>query len=402
MHMESFSLRSGCLVATVQSENVERLIVAEESGHSIAEQCRHALLAPMGLPELGRCVVPGDSVVIVVDPETPSVAELLAVVCEQFQSLSDEGVSLTLLLPTDLFGTGWSGLIEQLPLHLREQLTVHVHDSAETSQLSYLASSAGGDRVYVNRRIADADLLVSIGVICFDSLLGYKGTTSNIFPGFSDAVAIQQSRTHGHPELTPDEPRPYRQLIDEVGWLLGTQFSVQIIPGPGKTPLAILAGLPDNVMAAGKEIVDRVWRVAIDRRVESVVLSVPADSTFGWKQFGTAVERASRLVESGGRIIVVADLPVPEGPAATLLRRSQDPSELLKPLRREPSQDSVEIVQLIHALRHARVYLHSRIPADIVEELGMIPIGEANEIQRLTIASETCVVLPNANYAWID
>ena len=401
MQPESIRLQSGNLTASVRTDGVKLLVGTHAPSQPFAEQCRNALLAPLGLPELSRCVVPGDSVAIVIDPETPHVIELLIAVCEQLLSVPDSGISLSLLLPPDPGSAGWSHVVEKLPLHLQQQLTVHVHDPSATDQLSYLASSAAGDRLYLNRRISDADLVVTIGIVCFDSLLGYRGTTSGVFPSFSDTDAIQQARTQGHPELTPEQPRPYRQLVDEVGWLLGTQFSVQIVPGPGDTPLAILAGLPEDVMTAGKDLVDRVWRVKPRKEVDAVVLSVPCDASSGWKQFGNAIELATRLVQPDGRIIVVADLPVPEGPGATMLRRCQDAEELLKPLRREPGPDAVEITQLINTLRHARVYLYSNMPSDIVEELGIIAIEDPAELQRLTTAAKSCVALPNANYAWV-
>ena len=402
MQPESITFRSGGLTASVRSDHVKLLISCSVSSRSVTDLCRQALLSPLGLPEPARCVVPGDSVAIVLDPETPNVIELLGAVCEQLQVVPEAGGTLSLLLPPDPDNTEWSRLVEQIPAHLQQQLTVHMHDPAETAQLSYLASSAAGDRVYLNRRICDADLLVTIGMVCFDSLLGYRGTTSGIFPAFSDADAIQQARTQGHPELTPEQPRPYRQLIDEVGWLLGTQFSVQIVPGPDDSPLAILAGLPEEVMTAGKELLNSSWRVKPQAQVDAVVLSVPCHATSGWKQFGSAIELATKLVRQDGRIIVVADLSVPEGPGASLLRRSQDPEELLKPLRREPCEDAVEITQLINTLRHARVYLYSNIPTDIVEELGIIPIEDEAELNRLTTAARSCVALPNAGFAWIE
>ncbi len=401
MQSESITLRSGRLSATVDSKKLKLLVTAGEAPQMISAQCRNAILQPMGLPELARCVVPGDSVAIVIDPDTPDSIDLLAVVCEQLQSVPDEGITLSLMLPPDPANTRWSGFVEGLPLHLQQQLTVHIHDPGETSQLSYVASSVAGERIYVNRRISDADLLITIGVICFDSLLGFQGTTSSVFPSFSENDAILQARTQGHPELTPDDERPYRQLVDEVGWLLGTQFTVQVVPGAGETALAILAGLPEDVMSAGKELVNRFWRVKTGKEADAILLSVQASGLFGWKQFGTAIEQAAKLVEPDGRIIVIADLPVPEGPAATMLRRCQEPGELLKPLRREPTEDAVEIVKLINTLSHARVYLYSQIPADIVEELGMIAIEDASELQRLTMASNHCAVLPNANYAWV-
>ena len=99
---------------------------------------------------------------------------------------------------------------------------------------------------------------------------------------------------------------------------------------------------------------------------------------------------------------MIADLSEPQGPAATMLRRCQEPEDLLKPLRREPTVDAVEISQLIHALRRARVYLLSKLPTEVVEELGMIALADANELQRLVSTIPNCRVIPFANYTWCE
>jgi nickel-dependent lactate racemase len=368
---------------------------------SPSERCREALLNPLGYPELVRCVVPGDRVILVVDPETPFAAEIVSTVWEQLQSVTDGGVLLTLLLPPDHSGNSWQWLRDQFPLHVQQQITVHVHDPADSSQISYIASTSGGERIYLNRLLSDADLIITVGIIAFDGLLGFRGTSSILFPTFSDIATQQSSQSQGHPELTPEQQRPFREMIDEVGWLLGTQFTVQAIPGAAGLPAEILAGLPEDVLARGKELVERTWRVSVEEMLEGAVISVPGGA-FGWKQLGQALENTTNIVQQGGRIVIVADLPIPEGPAATMLRRCQDPEELLKPLRREPTIDSVEFAQLIQALRRVRVYLLSQLPAELVEELGMIPVSDSAELQRLVATIEDCKCIPFANYAWCE
>ena len=392
----------------LSSGSVSALLVGQRSnagddelpvGMPAPDLCRRALSTPRGFPELARCVVPGDNVIIAVDPETPFLADVLTVVCEHLQAVPDGGVSLTLLLPEDETGNGWQWLTDALPLHLQQQMTIVNHQPADQNQLSYLASSAAGERIYLNRLLTDADIIVSIGVMAFDGQLGVRGTTSILFPAFSDEATLRASRTQGHSELTSEQQRPYRDLVDEIGWLLGTQFTVQVIPGVREVPTEIIAGLPDEVFQHGKEVLNRVFRFFVDEEVDAVVLSIPGGAAFGWRQLGHALEQASHVINQGGRIIVVADLPVPEGPAATMLRRCPEPEDLLKPLRREPTSDALEISQLIEALRRARVYLLSSLPPDVVEELGMIPITDSAELQRLVAAAEDRIVIPNANYA---
>ena len=394
-------LTSGPVSSSLQASVNQPLIPIPHQVISPSERCREALLNPVGYPELVRCVVPGDRVILVVDPETPFASEIISTVWEQLQSVTDGGVLLTLLLPPDHSGTGWQWLRDQFPLHVQQQITVHVHDPADSSQISYIASTSGGERIYLNRLLSDADLIITVGIIAFDGLLGFRGTSSILFPTFSDIATQQSSQSQGHPELTPEQQRPFREMIDEVGWLLGTQFTVQAIPGAAGLPAEILAGLPEDVLTRGKELVERTWRVSVEEMLEGAVISVPGGA-FGWKQLGQALENTTNIVQQGGRIVIVADLPIPEGPAATMLRRCQDPEELLKPLRREPTVDSVEFAQLIQALRRVRVYLLSQLPAELVEELGMIPVSDSAELQRLVATIEDCKCIPFANYAWCE
>ena len=394
-------LTSGPVSSSLQASVNQPLVSIPGEVISPSERCREALMNPFGYPELVRCVVPGDRVILVVDPETPFAAEIISTVWEQLQSVTDGGVLLTLLLPPDHSGTGWQWLRDQFPLHVQQQITLHIHDPADSSQISYIASTSGGERIYLNRLLSDADLIITVGIVAFDGLLGFRGTSSILFPTFSDIATQQSSQSQGHPELTPEQQRPFREMIDEVGWLLGTQFTVQAIPGTAGLPAEILAGLPEEVMTRGKELVERTWRVSVEEMLEGAVISVPGGA-FGWKQLGQALENTTNIVQQGGRIVIVADLPVPEGPAATMLRRCQDPEELLKPLRREPTIDSVEFAQLIQALRRVRVYLLSQLPPELVEELGMIPVSDSAELQRLVATIEDCKCIPFANYAWCE
>ncbi len=359
-----------------------------------------ALTHPLGLPSLPQCTVPGDRIVIVADPETPLVAEMITQICQLLGETEGSGPAVQLLLPRDGTGEDWPRLMEELPNSVRRRLAVHVHDPADDTGRGYLASSAAGDRVYLNRHLLEADLIITIGTIGFDGLLGYRGTTSVIFPAFSDAETIREAGGHGHPELTPEERRPLRDLIDEIGWLLGTQFALQVLPDATGGVAYVFAGLPGDVQRAGQEVLDREWRFVPDRSSDLVVTSVPGSGSVGWKQIGAALETACRLVRQGGRIAVVADAGEPQGAGAAMLRRCAEPEDLLKPLRKEPTEDAVEMTQLIQALRRARVFLLSSLPTEIVEDMGLIALGSGAELQRLINASASVSVIPGAHLVW--
>ena len=228
---------------------------------------------------------------------------------------------------------------------------------------------------------------------------GIRGTTSGLFPVFSDAASRARfiRGEDARSEASTDE---LRQLVDEVGWLLGTQFTIQVIPAVAEAAAEVLCGAVDAVLKLGRERLQHRGVVRVDEPVDAVIVSVPSSHGLAWKQLGLALDQATRVVTSDGRIIVIADLPEPVGPAATLLRRCHEPFELLKPLRNEPMPDGLEVSQLIHAIEHARVFLHSRLPNDLVEELRMMPVSDAAEFSRLVAAcGADTIVIPNANYA---
>lgn len=402
---EPILLRSGQIHLELPALRVPFSDESRDAGPDISdvpERCRQALSQPHGYPDLAQCVFPGDRIVIVPDLETPKIDEILVAVLEYLTAAIRNSLDVIVLLPPDPSDSDWQSFRNTIPLEIQQQISVRVHQPADTSQLSYVASSSGGERIYVNRLLADADTMITIGMIGFDGLLGYKGTSSILYPTYGGSDAQHLAGRQGHPELTPDQQRPFRELVDEVGWLLGTQFTVQVIPGLDGQPQDILAGLPEDVMNPGRKLADSRWRVRIAETLAGVVLSIPGGSSFGWSQLGQALERVTAIVQQGGRIVVIADVDIPEGPAAGMLRRCQDPEELLKPLRREPTADSVEITQLIQALRRARVYLHSRLPADVVEELGMIPVADQSELLRLIATIDDLCVIPYANYSWCE
>ncbi|MCA9063872.1 MAG: DUF2088 domain-containing protein [Planctomycetaceae bacterium] len=366
----------------------------------VKELLEKALEQPLGLPPLLSCCVEGDRVVIVADPETPQLPTILNHITRLFLNKTTEPVSLSIVLPPDPVDSGWQTLVNDVDPVLKDQIQIVIHDPAIEADRSYLASSAAGDRIYLNRMIPDADLLILVGPVAFDSALGYRGTTSTIFPALSDHQSIRTYNGAGHPELTPDDRRPLRDLVEEIGWLLGTQFCIQVVPDGSNGAIQVLCGAPEPVFDAAKSLVKQNWQTEFDESPETVLLSIPGTRGMAWKQLGEALQIVSELIEPGGRIICVADLDVPTGPAAELLRRSQNPEQLLKPLRRDPVADAVEISRLIRALQQARVFLFSQLDSDLVEELGMQPIQSSTELQKLLAGCEAVTVMRNANFAW--
>lgn len=397
--MTELKLCSGRMTATIRvpDQAARTFTRSVDAATDLAAALQH----PTGLPQLHECIVPGDRVVIAVDPETPRLIEVLTEIWAQFQS-ADADLDVTVLFPPDSSGNRWQTLIEELPVHFRNQAAVQVYNREDETQRRYLASSSDGRRIYLSHYLVDADLIVTVGIIGFDATMGVRGTNSILYPGFADQDAVEHARRAVCTEFAPEDTHAVRELADEVGWLLGTQFAVQLVPVPDGGMAEVFCGGPPDVMSAAQRRCTELWRLTVSEQSELAVISIPGETVCSWQQLGLALESALRLVGDGGRIAVVADLPEQMSPQLEMLRRSSDPEGLLSHLKRELPEHALETMALIEAVLRTKVYLFCGLEPSVVEDLGMIPLSNEAELQRLIDTAESVNVLPLANYAWVD
>jgi nickel-dependent lactate racemase len=363
-----------------------------------------ALVSPLDFPALRQAVLADDHIVLALDRDTPHAAELIRGI---WKVLSGQGLQpghVLILQPAALTRHAQPDPRRLLPDDVREQIRWVRHDAtAEVGHFAYLAATTAGDRVYLAREAVDADLVLPIGPICFDSVLGHRGTSSVLYPGLSKSDAISRAHGQGHDELGPADQRGIRQTIDEVGWLLGVQFAVQVIPGGGGDIADVIAGAQDAVFDEGKRRLDDHWRVTLDERVDFVVVAVEADEAgHDWAQVGAALDTARRLVTKDGRILVLSQLRGEVTPGLELLQNSRTPRDALQPLRTSAPEDLVAATQFARAADWAKVYLLSDLDDDVVEDLFAFPLGSVDEATRLIEASDRMAIIASAQHVYAD
>ncbi len=368
---------------------------------NLAEQLLDRLQMPLELPPLVHFFTPGDRAVFALDRHTPEAATLIATL---WNSLAPSGLQpsdLVILQPAGLDGRPQADPRTQLPEDVRSQIVWKTHDATDETARAYLASSSRGDRIYLARELVESDVVVSIGTIAYDAVIGYRGTSSVFYPSLSSVEAIQKLHGQGHSELGPEDDRPLRQEMDEVAWLLGNMFTVQVIPSRSKGVVEVLAGASDAVLTHGKELLAQEWRVSLDRRVPLVVVAIEEDDAgHGWAQVGAALETARNLVTKGGRIVVLTELTAPLTPGLDLLRASRDARSALQPLRKRQPPDMVSAIQIAQAADWARVSLLSRLDPSVAEELFLFSLESEREVVRLLEDGGPCAFIESAQHTY--
>lgn len=373
---------------------------------SVVDAC---IRQPLEFPALELALVADDRVVIVLDRAVPSAAEIIAGVWKSIALAGVAPENVLILQPASMTSGRPSDPRRFLPTEIRDRVLWKVHDPTQENSTGYLASSAAGERLYLSREVLDADFVLPIGRLGFDAMLGRRELTSAFYPGLSTPDAFAKSLGQGHSELGPDDERPLRQLVHEVAWLLGIQFAIQALPSCGHGGLAaLLVGNPDRVAERGRSLLDQHWRVTLDQRGETALLSLPChgDENSGdatnWSDLGAALEAAQKLIVHGGRIIVLSDLAAPPGPGIELIRASRSPKSALQPLRKAAPPDVLTATQIASAAEWASIYLLSKLDSQVVEETFMTPLEHEREATRLLESCDGCIVLPGAQHVYSE
>jgi nickel-dependent lactate racemase len=358
-----------------------------------AAAVREALESPYHFPPLRRALTPDDHVAIVVDEQLPGLANLLAPILEHLTEAQVHPDAVTLVCPTPAASQPWlDGLPEEF-----EEVRVEVHDSSDRDHLSYLASTRRGRRVYLNRTVTDADQVVVLGRRGYDSLTGYSGAETALFPSLSDEATLRDVQKQLTLRPPGQEPWPLEREAAEVAWLLGAPFLVQVIEGVGSEVLHVLGGTLDS-SSEGRRLLDSAWRVQLSRRASVVVAGISGDAgRHRFTELAQALANAARVVEPGGRIILLTDTAPELGLAARVLREANDSRQALRLLSHETFAGRDAAFQWASAAEVATIYLLSRLEPDIAEELFTVPLEDAGQAQRLLVPGQSLVFLPEAH-----
>ncbi len=367
-----------------------------EPSADFAKEVRQQLATPLDFPPLEMAVVPDDRIIIALDRHTPGSAEIIATVWSIFERRSVKPKDVTILQPASWKSDKLADPRLALPDAVQKAMHWTIHDATDKKREGYLANSANGERIYLDREVIDAEFVLPIGAIGFDPLLGFRSAASAIFPGLSNIDAMAKARGQDHSELRPEDDRPLRQLQDEVAWLLGVQFGIQVLPSINGRPAGVICGALEPTTSAARDWLKQHWFVEQTRRCEIVVAAVDADAAgTSWEQFGAAIQTARNLVQRGGKIILLTNLSAEPTEGFRYLQQCGSPRETLKPLRLESPPDLIPASRLASAADWATVYLVSGLNSDVVESLCMTPLAPA-EAARLLDRGGSCVLLESA------
>lgn len=268
-----------------------------------------ALRSPIESAPLAALAAGARRVTIVVDDlsrPTPAYLFLPAIL----QELNDAGVpdgAITLIpglgVHRGMTEEEMEAKVGPAVLH-RVRWTNHAFDNPEAH--SYLGTTSRGTPVYINRVVAEADLVIGVGCIEPHVIASFGGGFKIILPG----VASQQSVAANHalncrPETfnmvgQPPEKNPMRLDLEEAGRMLGKPvFLVNAVLNDALQPVRIVGGDPVAAHRAGCETSAEMYGVHVPELADVVISNsypMETDLRQGFKSLANTI----RALRPGG------------------------------------------------------------------------------------------------------
>jgi len=189
---------------------------------------------------------------------------------------------------------------------------IYVHDSRKDEDMVYLGASSTGTEMYVNKLVAEAHKLVTIGSVEPHYFAGYTGGRKSILPGVASYKTIEQNHKLG---LQPEaralvlEGNPVHQdMIDALKTLQGKEiFSIQTVLGKEKKVYSCTSGHIHDSFLQAVDKAHEVFCVDIEEKADIVVSVVHFPGDLDLYQSQKALENGKLALKEGGIIILVSE-----------------------------------------------------------------------------------------------
>ena len=218
------------------------------------------------------------------------------------------------------------------------------HDAKDFAAHRSLGSTRRGTPVYIDRRLLDADLHITLGFIEQHIMAGFSGGRKLVAPG----VAAQETIKVLHSPKFMREPmategsiegNPLHQELLEIAAMARHDFILDVTLTRDRKISGIFAGEPVQAHAAGVKFMRENSTFPMPEEADAVITSsagYPLDLTF--YQTAKGVTAAQHIVKRGGRILLLGECAEGVGSPefAEKLRTFAGEREFLRSIAEEP------------------------------------------------------------------
>lgn len=281
----------------------------------LPQRLQAALEKPLGCPPLGSRPRPQSIAIAVPDETRPlPLKEILPPLLRHINTLWPGFAASQLSI---LVGGGLHQAADQAqcarilpPEAFKYRVTGH---DALRDECLCVGTTSRGNRVCINAAFMRADCKIVIGQIDPHQFVGFTGGAKGVVIGCGAKSTIEFNHalmTQTHAKVGEVDNNPVRQDLNEAGEMLGLDLAINVVLNAHKEPVALLAGSPGAVLAAGYPLSAKVYGLELQQSFDLAIASCgghPKDICLYQAQKG--LNLASHCLRDGGRLILLAACP---------------------------------------------------------------------------------------------
>lgn len=383
----AFGFGKGVQTVTMPERNLLGVLMANEMEHPLRGEAavRAALQMPIGAGKLREMARPGQKIAIVVSDISRPVPSsvLLPPILEELQTAGCQRENVTIVFALGSHRKHTQQ--EQRQLVGEDVYAAYRCVDSDPEDCVRMGFTCSGTPVDVTRSVAEADFRICTGNIEFHYFAGFSGGAKAIMPGVSSQAAIQKNHSlMVQPTACAGRlsDNPLRQDIEEAGRICGIDYLVNVVLDEHRQIVYAVAG--DSVAAhrAGCRYLDRMYRVAIPKRADIVLVSqggAPKDANL--YQVQKALDNAKHAVRPGGTIILIGACP--EGLGSKTFERwlleAPDAPSLITRVRTHFELGGHKAAAIAMVLESAQIDLVSTLPEALVRRIFLHPQPSAQQ-----------------------
>lgn len=311
-------------IAFTLPEGWELLAMAEPSAvpgaDDVAATVKEAINNPIAMEKLETLFpLENPKVAIIVDDQTrPTPAyQVLMPLIEILADLGvkDEDIDIVMGRGTHKIADEPT-IREKIGDEAYERFRFTMHDPDDESKLTYMGTTSRGNEAYINKVVAEAGLVIAIGLANPHYFAGYGGGPKIILPGVSSRKTIAYNHHMiSDPNTVPDimEGNPIWEDMLETARIAKLAMKIDVVLNQDQEICAVFAGEVEAAQAAAVEALKEVYGVPVPRMSDVTIASgYPLETNM--IQSGKALLNADMITKEGGVVVLISACSEGPGP----------------------------------------------------------------------------------------
>jgi len=367
---------------------------------------------PIKSKKLEKIVKTNDKVVIVINDKTrPAPSRILIEAISKRLNLSGVPDSnIQIIIATGTHNANTQEETEKIVgKEVFERFHIENHNCLDQNNLKYIGHT-GRIPVYINRKVAEADIKILTGVILPHHAAGFGGGRKSVIPGVASLETLKLHHSFPirsfDPVMGKIEGNIFHEEAIKAARMVAVDFIVNVVQNDQKETVAVVAGDLEAAFQEGVNISRDMCEVFYSKNPDIVITSpggFPRDINLYQSQ--KAIDPAEIIMNKSGIIILVAECryPLENNEFSHWMKQATSPYEVIERFKKEGfTIGSAKAFMFARALTKHKIFVVTENMS--YKELREMFLLKFNHIQdalskALNIMGENSrvTVLPNGN-----